>query len=202
MSEKRKIISKKGENEKDLNFIEDISSKIDKKSISVSVMRGKENSNLKEFYTQSLLNMKIDNKMKLTFETKIAFNYMKCFGFSKNKNSMRYKLNNLFYKFDYKISDYFDYLNVIRTMDEVELLKKLIFDKHELPLISVMRMPVIDLGPEFDIEKAKNLEAKNHFNEKITNEDMIVGVEKIMDSMHKNSSKKILAYLRDDHQEK
>ena len=33
MSEKRKIISKKGENEKDLNFIEDISSKIDKKSI-------------------------------------------------------------------------------------------------------------------------------------------------------------------------
>ena len=74
MSEKRKIISKKGENEKDLNFIEDISSKIDKKSISVSVMRGKENSNLKEFYTQSLLNMKIDNKMKLTFETKIAFN--------------------------------------------------------------------------------------------------------------------------------
>ena len=85
-------------------------------------------------------------------------------------------------------------------MDELELLKKLIFEKHELPLISVMRMPVVDLGPEFDVEKA-DLKPKNNSNELITKEDMINGIEKIMEpGKYKPLSQRILKYLRDIYQ--
>ena len=144
--------------------------------------------------------MRIDNKIKISKAVEKAFMWMKCFGFKKDKTSEKFKMNTLLEKSQQKIDDYFDYLNVIRTMDDLELIKKLIFEKHELPIISVMRMPIIDLGPEFNIEKA-NFEPKNHFNEYITEEDMIGGVEKIMVSMHKNSSKKIVNYLRELNQE-
>ena len=51
-------------------------------------------------------------------------------------------------------------------MDEFELVKKLIFEKHELPILSIMRMPLIDLGREFRIEKFEEiLDFKDIFNE-------------------------------------
>jgi len=159
------------------------------------------NCSIKEFYIQSLLNMKEDNKMKLTLDVKKAFNWMKCFGFSKDKTSLKNKINTLLEKFQSKIEDYFDYLNVIRTMDELELLKKLIFEKHELPILAVLRMPIIDLGKEFNIEKAK-LNAKNYSNESITDDDMINGIEKILEpGKYKITSQNILRYLRDIYKE-
>ena len=193
MSERKEIFPKNLDKKEEENLAGVF--KKDDKSISSS-FRGFENANSKEYYIQTLKNMMIDNKMVLEYSVEKAYRWMKCFGFSKDKSTDRYKMNILLDNCQKKIDDYFDYLNVIRSMDDLELIKKLIFEKHELPIISVMRMPIIDLGPEFDIKKA-NFEAKNHFNESIHDEDMVDGVEKIMGSMHKNSSKKIVNYLKE-----
>lgn len=157
----------------------------------------KDNNSVKEYYIQTLKNMRV--KANITFETdfKAYFNWTKFFGYGKDTNSKKYKLKKLLDKIQEKVSDYFDYLNVIRCIDELTIIKSLIFEKHELPLISVMRIPTVDLGEDFDLEKF-NIKFCNELEEKIKEEDMETGVEKLL-TQEKNSTtaKRILKNLRD-----
>lgn len=185
LSENRNIFSKKTDKNN-----KDITESIFKRE------KPEENVNIKDYYIQTLKNMRLKENIKFETEFKAYFNWTKIVGYGKNKDSKNYKLKKLLEKIQDKVEDYFDYLNVIRCIDELELIKSLIFDSHELPLISVMRIPIVDLGKDFDLDRF-NLKSANHLEENIKDEDMQFGIEKLL-SEGKNSScsQKILRHLR------
>lgn len=196
LSENREILTKKFENldpSSDSAKKENQENSIDKEKDK----KDEETNDIKKYYIQVLKNLRMKNNIKLESDFKAYFNWTKCFGYGKNTNSKKYKLNKLIEKIQDKILDYFDYLNVIRCIDELELLKTIIFEKEELPIISALRIPIVDLGEDFDLKKF-NIKFANHLEEDIKDEDMETGVEKmILEEKRNKISKKILKHLRE-----
>ena len=150
---------------------------------------------LKNYYTQIIKNLLDRGIIKLTSEFIWSFNYKQCCGYGKNKTSKHYKVNFLLEKLKNKIDDYFDYLNVIKCIDEFELVKNLVFDNHELPLISLMSIPTIDLGENFDLNKI-DFKITNEEEKENNDYDTHEGVEKLIECGKREISQKILSCLR------
>jgi hypothetical protein len=165
-------------------------------------MKKEENDpDIKDYYIQALKNMKVKGKINLDHNSKTYFNWTKFFGYGKDSTSNRYKLNKLLEMIQDKIYDYFNYLNVIRCFDELALIKTLLFEKHELPLVSIMRIPIIDLGENFELNKF-NLKFVNELDEKINDEDMETGIEKMTkEGKYRQIVQKILNNLKERSEE-
>lgn len=159
--------------------------------------KNESNGSIKDYYIQTLKNMRGKFGMKFEIDFKAYYNYIKFVGYGKNETSKFYKVKKMMDKIQDKVYDYFDYLNVIRCIDELALIKSFLFEEHELPIISTLRIPIVDLGEEFDLEKNYNIKFANHAEKKIKDEDLETGIEKILqDGKNRQISQKILKHLR------
>jgi len=157
----------------------------------------KQNKNDKEsqkriFYIKKLIQNKETDPLNMSCFQKFRI-ILKCFLHTRNKKAnINSKLLMLYKEIDYKIENYFDFLNIIKNTEESNLLKNLLLNDKQRLLVELLRKPILTVHDREIFNEncsVKDFEEKKLKNE-INEDDIIEAVNELLRLYKREVSRK------------
>lgn len=128
----------------------------------------------KKYFAKFLKNRVISDNFRLSFWRNLKLLLCRCC-FSKNKFiSYDSKLNFLINEYSKRAKKYLDYLNIIKNVEETDILIKVLLDEHQINLLELIKKQTIEIPENFEELQEEDFDLSENKTIKCSQDDVLL----------------------------